>query len=394
MEYWIAALMAITVVTLGLLFLPGCSQLSCAAGDDPACAVPSWPTVSLIVPVAGLSDGMEASLRSQIDQNYPTYEIIWATRDAEDPAVPLLRRLIHERPESATPRVRHLSAGPAVHCGQKNRNLLAGLRAAASDTEVFVFADSTHDAPPEWLTNLVAPIAHNRTAVTTGYHHVLPGALTLPILGRAVTVLALYRLQECPFTTQPWGGNTAISRALFERLRVADTWENNVVDDVSLALLLDQAGMRATSVRSACLSTPMTVQSYSAWHQWLTRQWLYLKFCFPGSWAAAGVFLTALAGLIALASCQTVLFVAGSGPSALGLASLMFLAALACIGLYLRRFHPRPGPLPRWVAAVAAAVFVAAWSHVKTWGAREIHWRGIRYGVGRNGRVIYVRDDA
>ena len=42
--------------------------------------------------------------------------------------------------------------------------------------------------------------------------------------------------------------------------------------------------------------------------------------------------------------------------------------------------------------AVATAVFVAAWSHVKTWRAKEIHWRGIRYGVGRKGKVIYVRD--
>jgi ceramide glucosyltransferase len=392
MDYWIAALMTAVLVALGLLLLHGRSWGSDATGGAQACRPPSWPKVSLIVPVAGVSDGMDASLRSLIGQNYPAYEILWVTRDPEDVAVPLIQRLMHERAEGASPRIRHLTAGPAVNCGQKNQNLLAGVKSSAVDTEVLVFADSTHEAPLDWLSNLVAPIALHQTAITTSYHHVLPGTVTLPILGRTASVLALYRLHECRFITQPWGGNTAISRALFERLRVADTWEDNVVDDVSLALLLHQAGLRATTVREACLSTPMTVDSYSAWRRWLTRQWLYLKFCFPGTWAAAGIFLAALAGLTALAGSQAVLLLTGSGPSPLRLASLLFLAGLAGIGLSLRRFHPQPGPLPHWLAAVATAVFVAAWSHVKTWCAREIHWRGIRYGVGRKGKVIYVRD--
>lgn len=390
MVYWIAASMAAVLATLGLLFVPDRSGRSRAAEDGPALRPATWPRVSLIVPVAGIADCTETSLRSLLDQDYPTFEILWVTRDAEDDAVSLLRRLMREREESAAPPVRLVTSGPASRCGQKNHNLLAGVAAAAADTEVFVFADSTHEARPDWLRSLVAPISLGRTAVTTGYHHILPARATLPLLGRAVTVLALYRLQECRFITQPWGGNTAIARALFERLKVADTWADNVVDDVSLAMLLRQAGLRATPVREACLTTPLTDQDCSAWTRWLTRQWLYLKFCFPGSWAAAGVLLAVLAGFIVLAGLQALLLLTGANASLLNLASLAFLGGLAGIGLSLRRFHPRPGPVPYWPAAVAAAVFVAIWSHLRTWRAHEIRWKGVRYAVSGKGRVISV----
>jgi len=382
--------MAAALATLGLLFVPDRSSGFRTAEDGPAPRPATWPRVSLIVPVAGIADCTETSLRSLLDQDYPTFEILWVTRDAGDDAVTLLRRLTREREESAAPPVRHITSGPTSRCGQKNHNLLAGVEAAAADTEVFVFADSTHEARPDWLRCLVAPISFGRAAVTTGYHHILPARATLPLLGRAITVLALYRLQECRFITQPWGGNTALARALFERLKVADTWAGNVVDDVSLAMLLRQAGLRATPVREACLSTPLTDQDCSAWTRWLTRQWLYLKFCFPGSWAAAGMLLAALAALIALAGLQVLLLAAGGGASILNLASVLFLAGLAGIGLSLRRFHPRPGPFPHWLAAVAAAVFVATWSHIRTWRAHEIRWKGIRYTVGAKGTVISV----
>ena len=58
-------------------------------------------------------------------------------------------------------------AGPATTCGQKNHNILAGIR-AASTAEVYVFYDSTHLANQHFVTNLVAPIARDDAAMDRG----------------------------------------------------------------------------------------------------------------------------------------------------------------------------------------------------------------------------------
>src|SRR5690606_26541995 len=64
---------------------------------------PLWadaPPVSVIKPVRGLDPGAEANFRSFFRQRYPSaFELIFACESEDDPAVPLLRRLMEEHPE-------------------------------------------------------------------------------------------------------------------------------------------------------------------------------------------------------------------------------------------------------------------------------------------------------
>ena len=113
----------------------------------------------MIVPLTGDTPEMEAAVSSLLRQDYPDYTVVFVTERAEDPAAALVARC------AADPaRVLAVVAGPATTCGQKNHNILAGVRAAPT-AAVFAFCDSTHLAKPDFLANLVAPIARGDAAM-------------------------------------------------------------------------------------------------------------------------------------------------------------------------------------------------------------------------------------
>jgi len=57
------------------------------------------PPVVVLKPVRGLEPRLEQNLRSFCAQDYPGCRVVLGVRDADDPALPLLRRLADEAPE-------------------------------------------------------------------------------------------------------------------------------------------------------------------------------------------------------------------------------------------------------------------------------------------------------
>jgi len=388
MEWFISGAMGLVLLALAWLVLMGGRVLKAGAPADSPREPERWPPAALTMPVAGAAPGLRERLNSLLNQDYPHYRVIFATRDQEDPATAVIQALISGHPQAG-----HVFSGPAAACGQKNHNLLAGLRTVGEGPEVLAFCDSNQLAPPNFLKELVRPIARGEAAVVSGYHHILPEDYRLPTLGRAISVLTLYLTKPFKRLNQPWGGATAISRSLFDSLGVAKIWAENVVDDVSLAARLIKAKIPVGLAPNACLLTPLAGETFSGWGQWLTRQWLYLKFCLPGTWLAAGLLQHLLAFLVLLAGARCLLALLGLTSAVPALAAALFLTLLTCLGVALRPLHPRPGPLKSWLAAFYAAIFIASWCHLKTWFTQEMHWRGLSYRVTRGGKVTPVRQD-
>ncbi|OGP71415.1 MAG: hypothetical protein A2Z73_07350 [Deltaproteobacteria bacterium RBG_13_60_28] len=386
MEGLISGAMAAVFLIFGALLLAGGRGLarkeSGLGTDDPA----ACPAVALLVPVAGAAPDLAANLRSLLSQDYPDCQVIFITRDLEDPATPIIAAIIPEYP-----RARLVLGGPAVSCGQKNHNLLAGLRAVGASPEILVFCDSTRLAPVNWLKEMVAPLVRGEATVISGYHHVLPQDQGMASWGRAITVLILYLTKAVPWLNQPWGGATAIKRRVFEDLQVRELWARNVVDDVSLAALLQEKGLGVGLAAEASLLTPLEGETLAGWSNWLTRQWIYLKFCLPGTWLAGGLFLHLLAVLVLLAGLRLLAAPLGFPLSPVW-PGAVFLAALTGLSVALKAMHPQAAPLRTWLPAFFAAIFMAAWCHLRTWPSREIHWRGISYRVGWKGRVVGIRE--
>jgi ceramide glucosyltransferase len=55
--------------------------------------------ISVLKPLAGLDEGLEENLRSFFEQDYGSFELLFAVRQESDPAVPLVRRLLREYPD-------------------------------------------------------------------------------------------------------------------------------------------------------------------------------------------------------------------------------------------------------------------------------------------------------
>ena len=261
--------------------------------------------MAVIIPVAGDCPGLKENLRSRLTQDYPHYQVIFAVLSEADPAHPIIQSLLPDFPHA-----RLVVCGPASGCGQKNHNLLVGLKAVAPEVEILVFGDANQRAPNHWLAALVQPLARREAVVSSSFHHVIPQDNHLATLGRSFTVFMIYLGKGISTWDQPWGGSTAITREVFQRLEVDRLWSRTVVDDVTLAKRLREAGIKMAAASGAVLATPAR-ETLASWEDWFTRQLLYLKFYFPLPWVLAGVGLFTFLILVTLSLGQ--LLLAGMG---------------------------------------------------------------------------------
>lgn len=380
--------MALVLLALTGLVRAGSRLFDHGGQSREAGPLSGWPRLALIVPVAGSPPGLAERLEALLHQDYPDYQVIFATRDRDDPATGIIASLIWGKA-----RARLVVAGPAQDCGQKNYNLLAGVRLAGEAPEILAFCDSNQKVPLDFLRRLAAPVARGEKAVTSGYHHIIPGDDRFATWGRAVTVLTLYLTKAVPWLNQPWGGATAIRRDLFNALRVDKLWAETVVDDVSLAARLIQARIPVGISYGADLATPVTGETFASWQSWLFRQWIYLKFYLPGSWLAAGALMYLLAGLTLASVIRLLLAPWGWVTPGTVLISAAFLTGLSALALAMRRQHPHPCSRFLWVAAFFLSLGLATWVHFKTCLTQKIAWRGLVYQVDWRGRVTSIRQD-
>jgi ceramide glucosyltransferase len=346
---------------------------------------PASPKVTVIVPLTGNSPEMHASLSSLLSQPYPNYETLLVTRDPEDLATPLIRELL-----SSHVRVRHIVSGPTSGGSQKNHSILAGIGAVSDDTEILVFCDSTHQAPANFLRDLIHPIVTGQAVLTSGFHRIIPGDTRISTLGMLQTVLALHLLHGIPAIALPWGGATAMLRAAFHEHGLAGVLKENVLDDFPMGQRLLRFGIRSVPVATAVLNTDLSGQTRRGWETWLTRQMLYLKYCLPGTWLAAALVVLLLAGPILLAALAGLGGIVGVVAPRLALASWGFLLALTALGVWFRTLVPAPVPLGHWLLGFYANIFTACWCYLKTWQTDIIAWRGISYRVTWGGRVKQI----
>jgi ceramide glucosyltransferase len=123
----------------------------CRASKRLLAPPPDAPAVSLVRPVCGLENHLEATLRSGFMLDYPSYEIVFCVARAADPAVPLLRRLMGTFPQVPA---RLLIGDERICSNPKLNNMVKGWREAAHDW--VVFADSNVLMPSDYLQRLLA----------------------------------------------------------------------------------------------------------------------------------------------------------------------------------------------------------------------------------------------
>lgn len=345
----------------------------------------TWPRLGMVIPMAGEDPRMREAVASLINQNYEDFSVILVTAENDEPAAILAESLA-----AIYPHVRHVCAGKAQNCGQKNWNILAGV-GALPDVGIYAFCDSTHLADPDFLRALALPQAIGSACFSVGYHRVAPATNALPDLAYAFCVLFMGFLQGIASLSQPWGGAMAIEATAFRTHRIAGLWRRSVVDDCSLAAYLRAQGLRVVFCPAAMLLTVPWGVNFSSWLSWLERQILFLKFCIPGQWALLGAVCVMLVLPPVFAISALLGAVMGMTGASVTLLSLLWLLALcASLGSW-RYFLPCPVAMGRWLVAYALGCAGFGIAYVRSMLARGILWRGISYQVGRGGLVRGLR---
>jgi hypothetical protein len=351
--------------------------------------------VALVVPCKGFDLGLERNLRSFFLQDYRDYAIRFVVESADDPAYPVIRRLMARYPHVES---RVIVAGHAEGSGQKVHNLRVATAGLPAEVRYLAFADSDARLRRQWLRALVARLDRPEVGATTGYRWFVPArpSLANALLYSINSSIAVFLGSRSP--TVVWGGSWAISRNTFEALGLYGAWEGTLSDDLVASRLLLRSGLRVI-FEPACMVVSPLDTTLSDLAAFVRRQYLMARFYIPVWWSVILV-LVALANLIFLGSVAAVAWglAAGTGWAWIPAAVTTVLYLLGGLGGLLRqnlaltylphlrkklrrarRFEVWAGPL------VARVHFVTL---VGSMFGRRVTWRGITYRLGRRGQVL------
>lgn len=383
--YFFAAI----VVWLGLLSLRGGLRFAGYVRRETARPLPSFtPYASLIVPCRGLDENLRENLETLFRQDYPRYEIIFATDSADDLSLNVIEDLRRSHRERGHVHTRTVIAGSANDSGQKVHNLRAAVSEVDPRSEVLVFFDTDGLTQSNWLRSLVAPLHDEGIGAATGYRWFVPVsglASHLRSVWNASIASALGERRESNFC---WGGSTAIRRATFEGLGIRERWRGSVSDDFTMTRVLGEANLPIHFVPS-CLVASFDTCSFGELLEFTNRQLKLTRVYASHLWRpvliGSFVFNLVFFGGLALVFARIALGLSFAFP--LALLCLVFL--LGAAKAYIR-FRAISIPL----ATYGARLEKGRWAQLLLWPiasalylynacasafSRRIEWRGITY---------------
>jgi ceramide glucosyltransferase len=145
--------------------------------------------VSVLKPLDGLDDGLEANLRSFFEQDYPVYEILFAARELDDPGLRLACDIAASYPHVEA---RFLVTGQPPWPNAKAYSL--HLMQQSAHWDLLVMSDSDILAPPDLLATLAAEFSAPQLGVATCPYRAAAGASLWS------------QLEAVGMNTEFWGG--------------------------------------------------------------------------------------------------------------------------------------------------------------------------------------------
>lgn len=120
------------------------------------------PPVSIYKPLKGCDEGLEENLRSFFELDYPTFQLLFCVADSNDPAIPVVSRLLAEYPAQDA----QLIVGcPAFGLNPKVESLAAMDRYRRH--EILLISDSNVRVRPNYLTETACYLAEPGVGLVT-----------------------------------------------------------------------------------------------------------------------------------------------------------------------------------------------------------------------------------
>lgn len=204
------------------------------------------PKAAIILCVRGADPFLADCIEALLKQNYAEYTLKIVVDSKEDPAWSIVQQVI-ERCQLS-----HVQVSPLMTkydtCSLKCSSLIQGISELDESYEAVAFIDSDVVADPNWLRQLIAPLAEEKVGATSGFRwYSLKtkqwGSVLRTICNKSSTIY-MYRNKI------PWGGSMALKRSLLDEARVLETWKKSLSVDTPLTKIINQAGLSVKFVPS------------------------------------------------------------------------------------------------------------------------------------------------
>ena len=213
---------------------------------------PAFPMVSLLKPVRGVDPGARENFESFFRLEYPTFELLFAVADPDDPVLPLLETLRREHPRIPV----QILVAPAPGPNRKADLLHALARAALAP--VLVVTDGDMRVEPSYLREVVGALSQPGVGlVTCAYRGAEPASLParLEALHMGVTFLpsavVASRVFGVPFAM---GATMALRRSDLDAIGGFAPLADHLADDYQLGARVAALGRRIVVCRHVVTS--------------------------------------------------------------------------------------------------------------------------------------------
>jgi ceramide glucosyltransferase len=360
------------------------------------------PFVTVFMPLRGVDDHLSQNIAAIFLQDYPSFEVVFVTDRADDPALAVIESARRSFSGAVGPAMQVLVAGAGVDRGQKVHNLSNAIRRAHRDSEVFVFVDSDARPRKDWLRSLVAPLADEKVGAATGYRWLIPlrGGLASHLLSVWNASIAS-ALGADGMKNFCWGGSTAIRRTTFQKCKVMDYWLGAVSDDFAMTRAVHEAGLPIKFVPQ-CLTPSFVDVDFGGLFEFTNRQLKITRVYAAHLWKS--VFLGSVIFVLTFFGGVTLVIIrAGLGASfAAPLVLLLIIMAMGAM-----KSHLRLRAVNTVVADAASSSLSSTLAHVTLWpfasalylgnaiaaaASRHITWRGITYELKSPNETVIIRE--
>ncbi len=349
------------------------------AQTSPAPTGDFTPPISILKPVRGLDPGAYENFSSFCRQDYPQYEILFGVNEPDDPAIPVIQKLIRDFPGIA---IRLLIGSEELGPNRKANKLCRLAREARYD--LLVINDSDIRVGPDYLRAIAGPFRDTQVGVVTCMYR----GLVEPQLGSeleaigaasdfAAGVLVARQLEGVKFAL---GATMATTRARLAEIGGFEALVDCHSEDFQLGNRIAARGYEVV-LSQYVVWTNYPAQTLRSFFQHQLRWAVTTRYSRP--WGYVGLLLTyGLPWSLAAAA------VAGPRHPALafaypGVYLTLRLAMAFTVGVWGLK-----DPLLRrkwWLVPLRDALAFPVW--LASFFRRRIHWRGTEFYIRKDSLV-------
>ena len=325
--------------------------------------------VSVLKPLRGVDPNSYPAFVSQIQQNYPEFEVLFGASDPDDPALTQVRKLQLEFPNAP---IRVITGGPKTRNGKVGVLMELSLQARFP---LRVVNDSDIKVTPDYLTKVTGPLYDPTVGVVTCLYrveaHNVPSAwealgITTDFMPSAL-VAQLLGVREFGL-----GSTLAFRAADFDSVGGFAGIADFIADDYQLSKRITSLGKRA-------LLSTYTVETSLGDATWLgiwqhQQRWARTIRASKGGYLGLPITHAGLWSLIA--------FGVGAWPVGLVLVALRIISAFVAAAFVLASTQ---ATVACWLAPVWDLYSFAVWA--ASYAGNKVKWRDRTLQIDSQGRI-------